>query len=77
LLTVAGAAVLLIELTGLRGQKIEINPAEITSIHNPNGDHLVSKDVRCIVFTADGKFVSVRETCTEVIEQIVRVSEGD
>jgi hypothetical protein len=58
----------LILLHGPGGQEIEINPNEIVSLREPRGEaegH-VSKEVRCMVNTVDGKFSAVVETCATV-----------
>lgn len=61
----------LVQLHGPNGQLIEINRDEVVSLRQPRGDekHFHS-DVRCLVFTSDGKFTGVQESCTEVQDKL-------
>jgi len=61
-------ALVLILLHGPDGHEVRINPAEITSLRNPAAasDGLLHEKVKCVVATADGKYVSVVETCEEI-----------
>lgn len=63
----------LVTLTGPGGQTIDVNPAEIVSLREPRGDSHFDKDVHCLIHTADGKFISVIESCAAVRDKI----EGD
>jgi len=55
-----------IQLTGPDGQRIDLNPNQYVTTREPRvGDHF-GKDVRCLINTTDGKFVTVTETCAEV-----------
>lgn len=61
-------------LHGAGGQPFFINPRQITSMREPLGPdrrHFPS-GTHCVVATADGKFVPVREGCDTVRELIVR-----
>jgi hypothetical protein len=69
-MTYALFAAALITLTGPGGQVIDINPAEIVSLREPRGDGHFDKDVHCLIHTADGKFITVIETCQIVRERI-------
>jgi hypothetical protein len=46
---------------------VTINVDQVVSVRNaqPARDH-VQKNVHCIIHTADGKFITVIETCVEV-----------
>jgi uncharacterized protein YlzI (FlbEa/FlbD family) len=57
----------LIVLTATDGRPIKINPKDIVSLRAPpvGGDHL-NKDVHCLVFMSDGKYIGVKETCDQV-----------
>lgn len=58
----------LVELHGIGGQVIYINPPEVTSVREPRGldsGHWVA-GIRCLLLMADGKFITVTEPCTEV-----------
>lgn len=60
----------LLVLTGPDGLRIEVNSDEIVTLRPPRGqeqDH-IHKNIHCVIFTTDGKFVSVTETCDKVHE---------
>jgi uncharacterized protein YlzI (FlbEa/FlbD family) len=54
------------------GRTVHVNPEQIVSLTVPAG-RLVSERVGCIVAFSDGKFLSVKEPCNEVLE---RMGEG-
>jgi hypothetical protein len=56
----------LIVLTGPDGQHVEINPKGIISLRAPRATDHFNKDVHCLVFTSDGKYTGVQETCEQV-----------
>jgi hypothetical protein len=63
------AGVDLVELHGIDGRTILINPAQVTSVHaqksgEPNS--LLHGDVYCLINLGSGKFVSVVEHCDQV-----------
>lgn len=69
----------LVLLHGPNGHEILINPATVTSMHaaiEGQKNQLVTDEVRCIINTSDGKFVSVVETC-DVIRELFRHKEQD
>ena len=55
-------------LTG--GQEVEINSTEIVAIRAPRSPDAVHKDVSCVIFTTDGKFIAVQETCEQVERKV-------
>lgn len=60
----------LIELHGPGGQFVEINPEEIVSLREPRaGDHFAF-GIKCLIFTSDGKYTGVIETCAQVAEMV-------
>jgi len=62
----------LIILHGPDGQIIAVNPLEVITVRTPRGEiqkHFHSS-TKCLVFTADGKFVAVTEECQVVRERI-------
>jgi hypothetical protein len=63
----AALALHLVRLTGTDGQLIELNPEEVVSVREPGSiaEHLHPR-TRCVVYTSDGKFISVREECRDV-----------
>lgn len=58
-------AVVLITLTGLDGQIIYVNPAEVVSIRAPTSD-LLHENVKCSLQTVDGRIINVTNSCDEV-----------
>jgi len=59
-------AVLLVEFTGPDNQPIDINPMAVVSLRPPrSGDHF-AKGGKCLIHTADGKFIAVIEDCDMV-----------
>ena len=72
-MTLAGAvAVALVQLTGPDSQRIDVNPAEVTSVREPRGvdaGHW-AKGTRCLVVMASGKFIAVAEDCASVRQRL-------
>ena len=61
------AAVTIVILHSLTGAEISLNPEQIIAMRD--GEHTgqhVAKEVNCVITTADGKFISVIETCAQV-----------
>jgi uncharacterized protein YlzI (FlbEa/FlbD family) len=56
----------LLELHGLDGRTVYVNPQQIVSMARPKDDRTFHSGVQCVITLADGKFVSVVETCDEV-----------
>ena len=49
------------------GTPLELNPALVTNLRNPEpGNGAFSPGVKCQINMVDGKFVTVKETCLEV-----------
>jgi len=69
-------ALALILLHGPDGHEVRVNPAEIASLRSAAeaaaASGMIHDKVKCLVNTADGKFINVRETC----EEIQRLLEG-
>lgn len=65
-------SVILLELTGPDKQMVEVNPSEITMIRQPRHDHRehFAPGTRCLIFTADGKYIAVIETCRQVNDML-------
>jgi len=65
---------LLVRVTGLDGQEIDLNPSQIVSLRSPRGVHdprgVHHDAVRCLIHTTDGKIVSVVETCQDVLKML-------
>jgi hypothetical protein len=54
------------------GHEILINPAEITVLHQrlAPGEKRYTEKASCLVNTTDGKFVTVVESCLQVLDAI-------
>jgi hypothetical protein len=65
---IAHVALLLVALTGPTGQRIDVNPAEVTSVRDPTdvGKTYVARGVHCMLGITNGRFIAVRETCDAV-----------
>jgi uncharacterized protein YlzI (FlbEa/FlbD family) len=63
-------AVHLIQLTGPEHQMIELNPKSIVSLRTPRVAEHFWAGARCLINTADGKIVVVKEACDEVRHMI-------
>lgn len=55
------------------GARVEINPAEIVALRPPreHDKRTLGNNVRCILFTADGKFIAAVEDCDVIKRRIV------
>ena len=63
----------LVLLHGPNGHEISLAPRQVTSLHaaipgKPNKQF--DNDVKCVINTTDGKFVSVIETC-DTVRQLI------
>ena len=67
-------AVVLVTLTGLDNQRIDINPAEVVSVRAPRVQEHFGEGIKCLLHTADGKFIAVIEDCDTVRR---RLNEAD
>ena len=57
----------LIVLHSGSGTPLELNPALVTNLRNPEpGNGAFSPGVKCQINMVDGKFVTVKETCEQV-----------
>jgi uncharacterized protein YlzI (FlbEa/FlbD family) len=71
----AGMAMTLVELhgPGQNGQRIFVNPHEVTSIREPRAlahQHL-APGTHCVLFMVSGNFISVAEPCDDVRNKLV------
>jgi hypothetical protein len=63
----------LVTVTGLEHELIQINPSEVIALRAPRKVHRVLPPrANCAVQTTDGHFVSVLETCQEVLQRLER-----
>lgn len=66
------AVIDLVTLTSPDGKYLAVAPANIVALRGrAPGDHgLLHGGVHCVVYTSDGKFLSVVESCNEVRSKI-------
>lgn len=65
-------ALVLLQFTGPTGARIDLNPAAITSIREPNAmpEGHWGKGTHCIIVVDGGGTIAVHETCDEVRQVI-------
>jgi hypothetical protein len=67
-------ALFIIVLHTADGREIDVSTEQITSMREAKPDNASGKDfaagVRCMINTADGKFVTVIESCATVRQRI-------
>jgi hypothetical protein len=56
----------LVELSGPGNQRIWINGAQITNIREPRSETHIAPGTRCLLYTTDGKIITVVEDCNDV-----------
>ena len=56
----------LVEFSGPDQQTIYVNPLAVISVRAPRGAEHFRKRVKCLIHTADGKFIAVVEDCNTV-----------
>lgn len=66
------ALVVLIQLSGPNGQVIELNSDAVVSLRAPRSGEHFAPGTRCLVHTADGKVITVREECGVVKKLVER-----
>lgn len=69
---IAMLAIALVQFTGPGGQRVDVNPAEVTSVREPravNKQHLAA-ETNCVLFMADGGFIAVAEQCDTVRQKL-------
>lgn len=71
------AAMELIVLHALTGNTVFVNPEQIVSMAKPRDDKIVTDKAACAITLADGKFLTVRETCVEVQALIERLGRDE
>jgi len=67
-----------IDVHGPDNQLIKLNAEEISSVREVRDteEGHFGKDVECIVFMSNGKFVGTRETCPKILD-LIEKSNGD
>lgn len=69
-------ALALVQLTGPTGQKIYVNPAEVTSVRQPLVSGHFAQGVHCVIVTTSGKFISVMEPCDDARQKLMTVHDS-
>jgi len=71
-------AILLVSFSGPTGQRIDVNPSQVTSVRDPQEvSHAhIAKGTHCLLGISNGKIIAVREDCDAVREQL-RGTMGD
>lgn len=64
------AEVALVQLNGVGGQVIYINPQALTSLRTPTVPGHFASGTKCLVFLANKNFISVKDTCDEVRQKV-------
>lgn len=68
---VVGVAVALVALTLADGRAVFVNPAEIVSVRERHHDEkILPRNIKCVLNTADGKFIGVIEDCDSVRQKL-------
>jgi hypothetical protein len=75
-LAAAFIAIHLVVFTGPDHQAVEINPQEVASIREPRGTEHFASGTHCLIFTTDGKFTAVVQTCQQVHERLEQAEPG-
>jgi hypothetical protein len=67
----------LVLLTGPGGQHIQVNPEAVVSLREARAPDHIHHAVHCNVFTSDGKFIGVEESCAKVAERLLEAIRQD
>jgi hypothetical protein len=59
-------ALLLIPLHGPTGQRIDVNPDEVTSVREPQRGSTLSEKVHCVIGMTNGRFIALGDDCSTV-----------
>ena len=51
---------------GLDGREVYVNSEQVISMAMPGDSKLFVEGVRCVITLTDGKFITVKETCSQV-----------
>ena len=70
-------AVPLIALHVIGGQVVLVNPRQIVSLIGQQTGHLMTAQAACVVTFANGKFLSVIETCAQVRTLMEKQGNGE
>ena len=70
------AGVELIVLHALAGNPVFVNPRQIVSMVKPRDSAVVTDKAECAITLADGKFLTVSESCEQVRELVEKQDGG-
>jgi hypothetical protein len=59
-------ALLLVHLIGPGGQRIDVNPARVTSVREPIGTGHWTKGTNCVLVMSNNRVIALREECATV-----------
>lgn len=59
-------ALMLVQLTGPDGQRVDVNPAEVVSVRAPFIESHHAEGANCLLNMADGRTLTVKEECDMV-----------
>lgn len=68
--TAHSTMLLLLALHTIDNVTIHVNPAAIVSLHKPREPSMVHDNAKCVITTVDGKFISVLESCGEILDKL-------
>lgn len=57
--------IMLVQFHGPTGERIDVNPAEVTGVRESHGQ-LLAEGVKCVVGLTNGKYVSLGDDCETV-----------
>lgn len=63
-------AVQMLVLTGPDNQLVEVAANHVVELRYPRSSEHFAHGTRCIVFTSDGKYVAVTETCKQINDML-------
>lgn len=69
----------LVALDGPGGQKIFVNPREVTSIREPRGmgQQHFAPGTRCVVFMSNGNILAVTESCSAIRDRLDEIEKHE
>jgi hypothetical protein len=59
-----------VELRGPDGQQLWLSPSQVVSIREPRSEQHFAPGTRCLIGTADGKYLTVAEPCEAVRKKL-------
>ena len=68
-------AIILIHITGPTGNRIDVNPADIVSLRQPQIPGFYDAKVKCVIYTLDASFIGSQETCQQIRAMIIQAED--